>query len=325
VAQIAITGLSLNFLSQTHWVARAFFVLSLTFALMATYYATTQQRTLGRLLQAKEIRIWIRGGNRQSEAARLVPSFDDIIRKFYPILSLDPTTAEGVNLRLRTFAIQGTSAVSFASRVILRLHSDFRFSEPDEYVPELSNMGNFEKDIIRCCFTPSAASVITISAPQMLLSGSLLMLLLGLGIYLGFLWTRSLDETAGINDSRNVFITYVVGLAVSGFVYSISQLFQDAEKRSERQIVEGYLREYVQNHSDVVRRWGFDANVDDGVLSFTPILSGNSTAQAHGARAEQDSPADRQPTFTVPDLTRGRSSTDSIEMGVLNNSGGASG
>jgi hypothetical protein len=99
------------------------------------------------------------------------------------------------------------------------------------------------------------------------------------------------------------------------------------ENRSERQIVEGYLREYVkdENNSNVVRRWGVDANVDgDGVLSFTPISSGN-TVQAHGAQAEQDSPADRQPTFTAPDLTRGRSSTDSMEMEVLNNSGGASG
>jgi hypothetical protein len=324
VAQIAITGLSLNFLSQTHWVARAFFVLSLTFALMATYYATTQQRTLGRLLKAKEVRVWIRGGNRQSEAVRLVPSFDDIIMKLLRILSLDPTVSEEVHLRLRTFATPEVSVASFVSRVILRLQSDFQFSEPDEYIPELPDMGNFEKDIIRCCFTPSAASVITISAPQMLLSGSLLMLLLGLGIYLGFLWTRSLDETAGINDSRNVFITYVVGLAVSGFVYSISQLFQDAEKRSERQIVEGYLREYVDAHPDVVRSWGVDAN-PYGALSFTPILSGNSTAQAHETQAEQGSPADRQRAFVAPVSTRVRSSTDSIEMGVLNNPGGASG
>jgi hypothetical protein len=86
-------------------------------------------------------------------------------------------------------------------------------------------MDNFQLDIIESCFTPSEASVITISAPQMLLSASLLMLLIALGIYLGFLWTRSLDQSAGINDSRSVFITYVVGLAVSGFVYSISQLF----------------------------------------------------------------------------------------------------
>jgi hypothetical protein len=289
---------------------------------MATYYATTQQRALGRLLKDKELRNWIRGENRQSEAARIVPPFDDIIRKFRRSRGVDD---EDVQFRPRTFTIQGTSLADYASRVILGPQYYFRFSEADEYVPELSNMDQFENDIIRCCFTPSAASVITISAPQMLLSVSLLMLLMALGIYLGFLWTRSLDQSAGINDSRNVFITYVVGLAVSGFVYSISQLFQDAEKLSERQIVEGYLREYVGAHPDVVRRWGVNANLVDGSLSFTPLLSDNSTSQAYGARAEQGSPADRQPTFIAPVLPRDRSSTDSIEMGVLNNPGGASG
>ncbi len=67
-------GLSLNSLNQTHWVARARFVLSVTFALMAVYYATTQPRTLGQLLNAKDVRLWIRGGNRQSENGRIVPS-----------------------------------------------------------------------------------------------------------------------------------------------------------------------------------------------------------------------------------------------------------
>jgi hypothetical protein len=228
-----MTELFLNFLSQTHWVARAFFVLSLTFALMATYYATTQQRTLGRLLKAKEVRFWIRGGNRQSEAARAVPSFDEIIRKLRRSRGVE---AGEVHARPRTSPIQVTSLTEFSSRVVCDVRFDFRLSEPDEYVRDRSNMDRFKKDLIRCCFTPSAASVIIISAPQMLLSASLLMLLIALGIYLGFR-TRSLGQTAGINDSRNIFIIYVVGLAISGFVYNISQLFQDVENRSERQIV----------------------------------------------------------------------------------------
>jgi hypothetical protein len=185
-------------------------------------------------------------------------------------------------------------------------------------------MDRFEKDIIRCCFTPSVAFVITISAPQMLLSGCLLMLLTALGIYLGFLWTRSLNTNAGNNDSRSVFITYVVGLAVSGFVYSISQRFQDGEKRPERQIVERYFRGYVDAHPGVVRSWGVNASFDVA-LAFTPILSGNNAGQAEESQAEQGSPADRQRTFMAPVSIRVRSSTDSIEIGVLNNPGGASG
>jgi hypothetical protein len=183
-------------------------------------------------------------------------------------------TARIQRLRLDT---QGGIIPSLVSRFILGRQSDFQSSDPDEYAPELSNSEDFKSDIIQHCFTPSAASVLTISAPQMLLSGSLAMPLIALGIYFGFLWTRSLDQNAGPNDSRNVFITYLTGLAVSGLVYNISQLFQDGEKRSERQIVQGYLKEYVTGQPNAVSRWGVDAQLINGVLSLTPRASGNRT------------------------------------------------
>jgi len=63
---------------------------------------------------------------------------------------------------------------------------------------------------------------------------------------------------------------YVTGLAVSGLVYSVSQFFQDGEKRSELQIVEGYLREYVVVNPAAVDRWGVDIQFVDGDFSFTP-------------------------------------------------------
>ncbi|CZS93649.1 uncharacterized protein RAG0_03831 [Rhynchosporium agropyri] len=55
VAQIAITCLSLDNLSHTHWIVKAFFVFSITSSLIAVYYASTQQRVMGRLLQAKQV------------------------------------------------------------------------------------------------------------------------------------------------------------------------------------------------------------------------------------------------------------------------------
>ncbi|TGO42753.1 hypothetical protein BHYA_0005g00180 [Botrytis hyacinthi] len=61
VAQIAITGLSLDSLNKTHWMAKSCFVMSLTFSLASVYYSLTQQRILGRLIRAKDVRHWIRG------------------------------------------------------------------------------------------------------------------------------------------------------------------------------------------------------------------------------------------------------------------------
>jgi hypothetical protein len=81
---------------------------------------------------------------------------------------------------------------------------------------------NWIKGRERASDLPSAASVLTVSAPNMLLSSSLNSFLVGLGVYLGFTWTRSLDEVTGTRGSRAVFIFYVVGLAVCYGVYAAS-------------------------------------------------------------------------------------------------------
>jgi hypothetical protein len=267
VAQIAITGLSLNLLSQTHWVAKACFVLSLTFALMAVYYSTTQQRILGRLLKAQGVRLWIRGGNRQSRSDRIVPSFDDFARS-WPFSGLPNRPVEiAAQPRLTALVQNSLNSWLMTTRLLsgiygffyrINLESDFVSSDPDDYTPEGTNTEEIKSDIIYHCFTPSAASVLTISAPQMMLTGSLGMLLIGLAIYFGFVWARNLDANAGVHDSRNVFITYAVGLAAASVVYNLSLFFQDDDKRSERQIVEEYLDDYLSRHPDAVTRWRLD-------------------------------------------------------------------
>ena len=81
-------------------------------------------------------------------------------------------------------------------------------------------------------FSPSPASVITISAPQLLLSASLNSFLVGLGVYQGFVWHRNLDPNAGPNDSRNVFIIYIVSVGLCYVVYSLSTAVQDEQSPS---------------------------------------------------------------------------------------------
>lgn len=71
-------------------------------------------------------------------------------------------------------------------------------------------------------YLPSPAAVLTISAPNMLLGASLNSFLIGLGVYLGFVWTKNLDEIAGKGGSLAVFITYVAGLAICYGIYELS-------------------------------------------------------------------------------------------------------
>ncbi|CBY02353.1 predicted protein [Plenodomus lingam JN3] len=174
LAQIAITALSLEDLSRTHWVARGAFTFSLLSAIMAVYYATNQYRKLGRCLQPEQVRAWIRG----------------------------------------------------------RKHSDPPRSE--------TSQRNIDRDVL-----PSPASVLTVSAPNMLLSASLNSFLIGLGVYLGQVWMRNLDEVAGAHDSRAIFITYIIGLCVCYSIFGLSNLVvADQNYLSEREMLQDLRNTY---------------------------------------------------------------------------------
>jgi len=82
------------------------------------------------------------------------------------------------------------------------------------------------KSILRS-LVPTPSSVLTLSAPRLLLSAALKFLLIGLGIYLGFLWTKKPDISTAPNDNRNVFMIYLVGLVLCYGVYTLSGLDQD--------------------------------------------------------------------------------------------------
>ncbi|KAF7927399.1 uncharacterized protein EAE97_010074 [Botrytis byssoidea] len=225
VAQIAITGLSLDSLNKTHWTAKSCFVMSLTFSLVSVYYSVTQKRILGRLIKARDVRHWIRG---RKQAINRVFSMEVGFK-------LDPC-------------------------------------EPDDYLPEDLDVRDLKEDFQRQCFIPSPLSVITLSAPQMLLSGSLSLLLISLGIYLGKFWIRGLDTTEPATDSRNVFILYFVGLYFSGGMYVVLGWFRGQDKRSESDIIDGYMNEYLASHPDVLARWNVDRHwcLQNGTLKPIP-------------------------------------------------------
>ncbi|KAL8703546.1 MAG: hypothetical protein Q9201_003276 [Fulgogasparrea decipioides] len=66
----------------------------------------------------------------------------------------------------------------------------------------------------------SVAAMLIVSAPFTMLKVSVFSFLVGLAIYLGFTWTRALDTDAGPGDSRDVFITFMVGTGLCLLVFS---------------------------------------------------------------------------------------------------------
>lgn len=59
IAQVAITGLSLPYLSSTHWIAHASLLLAVVSGCISVYYACVLQRIIGKLHQPQQIRQWL--------------------------------------------------------------------------------------------------------------------------------------------------------------------------------------------------------------------------------------------------------------------------
>jgi hypothetical protein len=73
-----------------------------------------------------------------------------------------------------------------------------------------------------------------VSASNALLSMAVHALLIGPGIYLGFVWTKNLDQSPSISENRAVFITYIVGLSVWYSIYALSNIvIPDSSEVSE--------------------------------------------------------------------------------------------
>ncbi|KAH7117905.1 hypothetical protein B0J11DRAFT_509599 [Dendryphion nanum] len=278
MAQIAVTALSLASIGDVLWAARGLLVLSLTCALMAVYYATTQQRTIGRLLHASQIRSWIRGGTNYLDDQRIVPSARQYMKGEFitPFASrlirsnyrYDEERQYPKELGQLFDHLESNHPVI---RYILKT-TMFRPSEPKDFNPHHSSVTTLKRDLRRQCFTPSVASVISLSAPQILLSTSLISLIIALGIYLGSTWLRNPVGGANRYADRNVFITFLVGLGTCVLVYSISRIIQDRDHRGVSKILDDYIDDWVRKNIDIVHGWGFEApDLGDGRLYFTAI------------------------------------------------------
>ncbi|MCJ1470555.1 hypothetical protein MMC07_009201 [Pseudocyphellaria aurata] len=77
---------------------------------------------------------------------------------------------------------------------------------------------------MRYSFMPQPSSVITISAPRLLLSTSLYSFLIGLGVYVVGVYLEELDDEADPNDSLNIWYTYIISFGVCQLIYSISNM-----------------------------------------------------------------------------------------------------
>ena len=99
----------------------------------------------------------------------------------------------------------------------------------------------------------SLAAIFIVAAPFALVKISIFSFLLGLAIYQGFIWTRSLDPLAKIGYSRDVFIMFVVtsgaclGFITLAFSTKTIESLLHADKRDD---VSGASNEDVNDNDD---------------------------------------------------------------------------
>ena len=159
VASIATTALQFDRLADTHWTAQAFIVASLVTSLSSVFCASKQQKTIGRLLHASQLREFI-GIKKDIVFGQTPPPKK--LRQYLFLTSAFPR-----------FSARSTTDKSYED--VVRA-----YAESGGYVD-----------------LPSPASCMLISAPRLLLAMSVVGFVAGVGVYLGSLTSPSLESVFG--------------------------------------------------------------------------------------------------------------------------------
>lgn len=202
IAQVAITALSLPFLSETHWVARAFWIASLISGSLSVYFACLLQRTVGVLYRAEDVRDWLTRPD--EETLKMLESVEGI-KKLQQ--AAQPAGAQTYDL--------------------------------PEHQKDLSSIPDMEQARQQIPRFASLFSALVMSAPSSMINIALGSFLLGLGVYLGFLWTRHLDTQGGRNDSRDVFIIFIVSTVIIIALYATPAAYKRLEMSAMENVNRG--------------------------------------------------------------------------------------
>ena len=120
---------------------------------------------------------------------------------------------------------------------------------PRAYIEDDNYQGPYLAEAVVRSLVPAPSSVLIASAPGLLLSASLYFLLIGFGVYLGFMWTRALDDLAGPDDNRDVFIIYLISLI---FCFGLCSIPDAAHDTQETDTVRGTI---LENSKNLVTRY----------------------------------------------------------------------
>ena len=104
----------------------------------------------------------------------------------------------------------------------------------------------------------SLSGIFILSAPYTMMSYAILAFVTGLAIYQGFVWTRTLDTDAGKDNSRNVFIAYIVSTGFcelfflsAGMIKAIESLLIRGRSRTKSRDLARDNRDFFDSHRKI--------------------------------------------------------------------------
>ena len=217
IAQIAITGLSLDKLDETHWTAYAAFVVSVIAGCLAVYYSCTLQLSLSGLHGPQEILEWL-----------TAPKM--IYRTTHPFNNI-PFTIFGLDFGPRLQPPDPPdvhSSTSIVDCVVSYISwAIWQMILPGEPMDTSGMRFNSPEWIERR--TPSLTAAVLLVAPAQLLTLSLVAFLAGQGIYLGILYGNQISVIRGKQSELRILVTYIVVTGMSVLAYGVFRAMETSE------------------------------------------------------------------------------------------------
>lgn len=214
--------------TEVHWIVRALWLFSVLVGLIAVLYACNQQMTINRWVTWEDLWWWMNDdwsghrfneeasnsdGKLQGNSSNQVPNHDpEANNSSGDDLSQHHGHNEANNSDGR---LQGNSSNQFPNRN-----------------PEANNSGGETSECGQPFSVPDFSAVLLVSGPRVLLHYSLGAYMIGLAVYLGFVWQYRLKDTAaGPDDNRNIFIFFIFTFVVSYAIYFVSDIANLCKKR----------------------------------------------------------------------------------------------
>jgi uncharacterized membrane protein YedE/YeeE len=182
IAQIALTALSLPNLDDTHWTARASFVIGLVAGSLAVFCCCVLQSKMSALHTAHGVRRWLTRPRKESWEMRSMISDRDM--------------ASAVKDHIR--------------------NPDA--SHPLDLTDMKQQLSRFNETFNEEAYRPSLSAALIITAPLQLLNIALGSLLTGFGIYFGFVYSAKLPTIGDHHSALAVLVVYITS-AASGLLF----------------------------------------------------------------------------------------------------------